>query len=126
MDKWLETWYGWPVWPSSSAYIFHMILEFWWEHISVMCSHLVPPSCLCLCTPHQLCICFYISLLPLHLCCIHIPKSIQFSSSTMVHLIPFIYHSPSHSFCWSQSTSIFTVFGHTHLTLSFSLSHYIK
>ena len=34
----------------------------------------------------------------------------------------FTYHNPSHSFFWSQSiTFMFIIFGHTHVTLSFSL-----
>ena len=64
----------------------------------VLCMHLVLPSCLCLCTPPQLCLCCYIILPPLHLCCVHNPKSISFISSTIVHLIHFIDHSPSLSY----------------------------
>ena len=76
----------------------------------VMWSHLVPPFCLCLCTPPQLCLCCYIILSPLHLCCVHMLEFIPFISTTMVHLTHFIYHSPS---------LIFTIFGHTHVTLPF-------
>ena len=52
----------------------------------VMCNHLVPPSCLCLCTPPHLCLCCYIILTPLHLCCVHKPKSIPLILSTTDHL----------------------------------------
>ena len=61
--------------------------------VAILFHHIV-----CLCTPPQLCLCCYIILPPLHLCCVHIPKSILFISSTIVHLIHFIYHSPIHSF----------------------------
>ena len=61
--------------------------------VAILFHHIV-----CLCTPPQLCLCCYIILTPLHLCCVHIPKSILFISSTIVHLIHFIYHSPIHSF----------------------------
>ena len=81
-----------------------------------MCSHLVPPSLLCLCTPPQLCLCCHIILPPLYLCCAHklyhpihfiyqtpsyffrLPYFISSISSTIVHHIPFIDHSPSHSY----------------------------
>ena len=62
-----------------------------------MCIHPVPPFCFCLCTPPQLCLC----------CCIiyqspshsfHLPKSIQFISSTNIPFIHFIYLSPSLSY----------------------------
>ena len=77
-----------------------------------MYNHLVPPSSLCLCTPPQLCLCRCI-VLPPHLLCLQ----------TKAHPIHFIYHSLSHSFYWSWSiTFIFTIFGHTHVTMSFSLS----
>ena len=62
------------------------------------CNQLVPPSCFCLCTPPQLCLCFYIILPPSHLCCVHKPKTIPFILSTIVYLIHFIDHSPSLSY----------------------------
>ena len=100
MDKWLETWYGWPVWPSSSAYIFHMILEFWWEHISVMCSH---HHLVCVCVLHINCV--YVFTFPYyHYIFVvftyqspsnsaHLLWSISFLSSTIAHLIHFADHS---------------------------------
>ena len=43
--------------------------------------------------------CFYVVILPpLHLCCVHKPKSIQLISSTIVHLIHCIDHSPPLSY----------------------------
>ena len=64
----------------------------------VMCNHLVPLSCLCSCTPRQLFLFCCIILRPLHLCCVHKPKSIPSIWSTIVHLIHFTNHSPSFSY----------------------------
>ena len=108
-----------------------------------MCNRLVL-SCLCLCTPPQLYLCCYIILTSLHLCCIYKPKSIPFISSTIPTNTPRRFHvettwkrpfpcrfnlestwyvcrhSQPHSFYWSWPiTFIFTIFGHTHVTLSF-------
>ena len=58
---------------------------------TVMCNHLVNRSCLSLCTPPQLSLCCHIILPPIHLCCVHIEKSIPFISSTIVYHINFIY-----------------------------------
>ena len=44
---------------------------------TVICSHLVPPSCLYLSTPPHSHLCCYITLRLFHLCCVHIPKSIH-------------------------------------------------
>ena len=63
-----------------------------------MCNYLVPPSYLCLRTPPQLCLCCYIILPSLHLCCVNRPKSIPFISSTIVYLIHFIDHGTSLSY----------------------------
>ena len=84
-----------------------------------MCNHLVPPSCLCLCTPPKLCLCCYVILPPLYLCCVHIPKYIPFISSTIVylihsihqiHLIHFIDHRPSLSSLLSSVWKLFKLF----------------
>ena len=59
-----------------------------------MCNHLVPRSCLCLCTPPQLRL-FCYNVLPVHHpCWMHKPKSIPFISSTIEHLIHYIDRSP--------------------------------
>ena len=64
----------------------------------VIFSHLVPSSCLCLCTPAQLCLCCCIIFLPLHLWCVHIPKSIPFILLILVYPIHFIEHRPALSY----------------------------
>ena len=52
----------------------------------VMCHHLLPLSCSCLCTPPHLCLCCYIILTSLQFCCVHKPKSSRLILSTTVHL----------------------------------------
>ena len=75
--------------------------------MSVMFNNLVPSSCLCLCTPPQLCLCCYIISPPLHLCCVHklnpshsfhLPQSISFILSTIAHVFLCIDYSPSLSY----------------------------
>ena len=68
-----------------------------------------------------------VSVCVLHLSCVYVV-----ASSTKDHPIHFIYQSPSHSFHLPISLSfisstivnhfIFTIFGHAHVTLSFSLT----
>ena len=68
-----------------------------------MCSHLVPPYDMFLCTTPQLWSFCHIILPQLHLCCVYI-----------LYLIHSIYHSPFHSFYWSYSISfIFSIYDHT-------------
>ena len=75
-----------------------------------MCNHLVPSSCLCLCTPPQLGLRCYISLPPLDLCCVHKSKSFPFISST-IESISFILLIIAHHFhgynIWSYSCYFF-------------------
>ena len=104
---------------------------------NVMSNHLVSPSCLCLCTPPQLRLCYYIILPPLHLCypshSFHLPYSISFISSTIFHLVHFIYYIPSRLFHLPYSISFIssTIFHLVHfihhsLSRSFHLLYSIS
>ena len=76
----------------------------------IMSSHLALLSCLYLCILHQLCLCYHITSSAIHLCCVPRSESISSISSTIVYHNHFLY--------LSSFPFVFTIFGHTHVTLT--------